>query len=220
MNLIEFNISRLQYLLRLYSLTEDDLLLRISEGLKNPILRSDVFAGKIRLSYLKKIDNIFKKGLHFYLDPMSPDESKEASIFFRKDNFNSELNIGARKIVNLFKEQKISLSALSKLSEFTIERILPAFTIADKPEKAAHIAREALYPSFNANLKDFLKALINKLSDSNIFVLEFVETWNKIDKANIDGFYLSPNFIGTKKTTEIFSTRNIYACSRARPLPS
>jgi Zn-dependent peptidase ImmA (M78 family) len=185
--------------LKLYSITEEDLLSRISEGLKNPILRDDIFTDKVKLSHLKKIDRIFKKGLHFYLDPKTPVESKEASIFFRKQSFNSELNIGARKIVNLFEEEKISLSAISKLAEFNLDRKLPIYTINDNPEKVATHVRDILYPSFNQNQKEFLKSLISNLSDNNVFVFEFVETWNKIDKTNIDGFYLSPNVVVLKR---------------------
>lgn len=178
--------------------------MRISEGLKNPISYEDIFTNKIKLSHLKKIDKVFKKGLHFYLDPKTPTESAEASIFFRKQNFNSELNLGARKIVNIFEEEKISISALAKLAEFNIERKLPVYTINDNPQEVSNSVRKELYPSFNNSKKEFLKALISKLADSNILVFEFVETWNKIEKANIDGFYLSPNVIVLKRQQKSF----------------
>ena len=204
MNSVEINISRLQYLMKLFSLTEEELLFRISDGLKNKILREEIFTNKIKLSDLKKIDRIFNKGLHYYLDPLDSVESKEASIFFRKNNFTTDLNLGARKIVNFFEEEKISLSALSKLSELNTARKLPIFTIKDKPGEAAALVREYLYPVFNSNMKEFLKALISKLAEHNILVFEFVETWNKIEKANIDGFYLSPNVIVLKRQQKSF----------------
>jgi Zn-dependent peptidase ImmA (M78 family) len=178
--------------------------LRISEGLKNPISHEDVFTDKIKLGYLKKIDKIFKKGLHFYIDPKTPTESKEASIFFRKLNFHSELNLGARKIVNLFEDEKISLSALSKLSDFNIERKLPVYNLKNDPREVANSIRKLIYPAFLENKKEFLKSLIGQLADSNILVFEFVETWNKIEKANIDGFYLSPNVIVLKRQQKSF----------------
>ena len=194
----------MQYLLRLFNLKEEELLLRISDGLKNKILREEIFTNKIKLSDLKKIDKIFNKGLHYYLDPLDSVESKEASIFFRKQNFNTDLNLGARKIVNFFEEEKISLSAISKLSEFNTARKLPVFTTNDIPGEAAALVREYLYPAFNSNMKEFLKALISKLAEYNILVFEFVETWNKIEKANIDGFYLSPNVIVLKRQQKSF----------------
>ncbi|MDP3831521.1 MAG: ImmA/IrrE family metallo-endopeptidase [Ignavibacteriaceae bacterium] len=180
------------------------MLLRISVGLKNKILREEIFTNKIKLNHLKKIDKIFNKGLHYYLDPLDSVESKEASIFFRKNNFTTDLNLGARKIVNFFEEEKISLSALSKLSELNTVRKLPVFSSNDKPCKAAALVREYLYPAFNSNMKEFLKALISKLAAYNILVFEFVETWNKIEKANIDGFYLSPNVIVLKRQQKSF----------------
>ena len=113
---VEQNIKRLKYLLSLFSMTIDDLLILISEGLKNPILEEEILSDNIKLSHLKRIDKVFNKGLHFYLDPKSPEVSKDASIFFRKSKFDADLNIGAKKIVNQFEEFKISLSAISKLA--------------------------------------------------------------------------------------------------------
>lgn len=196
--------------MKLFNVSKGDLLSRISEGLKNPISPEDIFGNKIKLSNLKKIDKIFKKGLHFYLDPKAPTESREASIFFRKQNFKSELNLGARTIVNIFEEEKISLSAISKLSEFNVERKLPVYTINDNPKEVANSIRRELYPLFNIIQKEFLKALVNKLADYNILVFEFVETWNKIEKANIDGFYLSPNVIVLKRQQHKSFRREIF----------
>ena len=204
MNNIEINISRLNYLLGLFNLTKEELLSLISQGLKNPIKESDVFEGNIKLSHLKKIDNIFKKGLQFYVDPEVPIELPEASVFFRKQKFNSELNLGARKIVNAFEEEKISLSALAKLSDLKIDRKLPVFKLKDNPKEVSIYIRDRVYPTFNRNLKEFLKAFIGNLAEFNILVFEFVETWNKKEKANIDGFYLSPNAIILKRQQKSF----------------
>ena len=81
---IEQNISRLKYLLALYKMPVDDLLAIISKGLKKPISKEDILSTVIDLGHLKRIDKVFNKGLHFYLDPKSPEISKDASIFFRK----------------------------------------------------------------------------------------------------------------------------------------
>lgn len=83
---VEQNISRLKYLLALYKMTADDLLLTVSEGLKNPLTKNDLLSSEINVSHLKRIDKVFNKGLHFYLDPKSPEVSQDASIFFRKTN--------------------------------------------------------------------------------------------------------------------------------------
>lgn len=171
----------------------------ISEGLKTPINKEDILTSEIKISHLKRIDKVFNKGLHFYLDPKSPETSKEASIFFRKENFNSELNLGAKKIVNHFEEFKISLSAISKLAELNVGRAFPVYKITDDPTLVAKEIRKQLYPVFTPDLKSFLKALISKFAEHTILVFEFVETWNKKEKANIDGFFLNPNVIVLKR---------------------
>ena len=201
---IEHNIGRLKYLLSLFDMKVDDLLQIISKGLKSPITQSDLFSEQIKVSHLKRIDKVFNKGLHYYLDPKSPEISKEASIFFRKNKFGSELNIGAKKIVNQFEEFKISLSALSKLAEIEIERTIPIYSLNDDPKIVAKEIRETLYPDFNHNSKEFLKSLIASFAERNILVFEFVETWNKKDKANIDGFFLNPNVIVLKRQQKSF----------------
>lgn len=185
-------------------MTVDELLLLISEGLKNPITKSDILSNEINLSHLKRIDKVFNKGLHYYLDPKSPEVSKDASIFFRKTKFGSELNIGAKKIVNQFEEFKISLSAISKLAEININRTLPVYTVKDDPEIIANKLRKDLYPDFLPIPKEFLRALISKFAENNILVFEFVETWNKKEKANIDGFFLNPNVIVLKRQQSSF----------------
>ena len=182
----------------------DELLALISEGLKDPLTKDDILSNEINLRYLKRIDKVFNKGLHYYLDPKSPEVSEDASIFFRKAKFGIDLNIGAKKIVNQFEEFKISLSAIAKLAELNIDRALPVFTINQDPKKVAKQLRTNLYPAFNPISKEFLKALITKLAEYNILVFEFVETWNKKEKVNIDGFFLNPNVIVLKRQQTSF----------------
>ncbi len=201
---IEQNISRLKYLLSLYKMTVDELLVLVNEGLKAKLSKEDVFSNEIKVNILKRIDKIFNKGLHFYLDPKSPEVSQDASIFFRKSEFGTDLNIGAKKIVNQFEEFKISLSAISKLAELDIQRTLPVFRINHDPKLVAKQIRKDLYPEFNSNPKEFLRGLISTFAENNILVFEFVETWNKKEKANIDGFFLTPNVIVLKRQQSSF----------------
>lgn len=194
----------------MYRMDVQEFLQKISEGLKNPITKEDVFGKEIQLSYLKRIDKLFEKGLHYYLDPKAPENSKEASVFFRKQHFqNDELNLGAIKIVNQFEELKLSLSAIAKLSDLDFKRQVRKYSISDNPEEIASKARKVLYPTFDNNRRDFLKSLIGSFASKNIMVFEFIETWNKKDKANIDGFYLKPNMIVLKRhqsfSREIFT---------------
>lgn len=201
---VEQNIARLKHLLTLYDMSAEELLPLISEGLAKPITKEQLLGESIELAHLKRIDKVFNKGLHYYLDPQLPEVSKEASIFFRKNKFGTELNMGAKKIVNQFEAFKISLSAISKLAELNLERSLPVYTIHDSPQAVAANVRKALYPAFDAQPKEFLRALLSTFAEQNILVFEFVETWNKRDKANIDGFFLNPNVIVLKRQQASF----------------
>jgi len=202
---IEHNISRIKYLIKLYQLSNEDFFIRISEGLKNPLTEEDVFGSQIKLTNLKRIDKLFNKGIEFYLNPKPIVENKEASIFFRKDKFNLDLNIGAKKIVNEFEDLKISLSAISKLADVKLKRSFPIYSVSDDSFDVATEIRKKLYPKeINPKLRDFLKQLISKFAEYNIFVFEFVETWNKCDKANINGFFLHPNVIVLKRQQKSF----------------
>lgn len=196
---VEQNIDRLKYLLSLFKMSVEELLPIISQGLKKTITKEQILTSKIEIGHLKRIDKFFNKGIHFYLDPKSPDISNDASIFFRKNKFDVELNLGARKIVNHFEEFKISLSAIAELSDIKLERRLPIYKIQDNPKNVANEIRQLIAPEYKDKPKDYLTELIKKLAEKNIFVFEFVETWNKKDKANIDGFFLKPNVIVLKR---------------------
>ncbi|HRK73056.1 MAG TPA: hypothetical protein PLL64_02190, partial [Rhodothermales bacterium] len=140
---VEQNIQRLKYLLSLLKMSVEELLHIINknpngETLKKPITKEHIFATNIELGHLKRIDKVFNKGIHYYLDPKSPDISKDASIFFRKTKFDVDLNLGARKIVNHFEEFKISLSAIAELSDIKFERQLPVFKISNNPKNVAN----------------------------------------------------------------------------------
>jgi len=205
LTIININIERINHLLKLYKLEKQEFLLLVSKGLKKKFTAEEVFKKEIKVSLLKKIDKVFGKGLNYYLDPKQLREAKEESIFFRKDKFNADLNLSAKKIVNHFEEEKISLSALSKLSDLKHERLLPLFTVKDKPKEIAAEIRKKLYPEFNNKKREFLKSLIANFAEHNILVFEFVENWNKKEKVNINGFYLKPDTIVLKRNQKSFS---------------
>lgn len=205
MSIVALNINRLNHLLSLYGVTKGELLKRLNVKRKNPLTETEIFNEEIKLSILKKIDSVFHKGLSYYIDPKEPTQSKEESIFFRKDNFNAKLNLGAKQIVTKFEEEKIAFSTLAKLSDFKIKRSIPVYKITDNPEIVASEIRKTLYAQFNIDKKEFLKNFISKFADNSILVFEFVETHNKKEKANINGFYLTPNVIVLKRNQKSFS---------------
>ncbi len=199
MTYTDININRLTHLLKLYGLSKEDLLRNLNKDRKKGLSENEVFGNNIKISVLKKIDELFKKGLSYYIDPKDLKEVKDESIFFRKDKFNAELSFGAKQIVTHFEEEKITFSALSKLADFKTERTLPSYNVTSRPKKVAEEIRKVLYPKFTTDRKAFLKSLIGKFAENNIIVFEFIETWNKKEKANINGFYLSPNVIVLKR---------------------
>lgn len=196
---VEQNTERLKHLLQLYKISAEQLCQIISDGLKNPVQKEAILSEEIKLSDLKKIDKVFNKGINYYLDPAPPVKSKDASIFFRKQKFHTDLNLESRKRVNEFEDIKHSITALAILSEKDFSRKVEVFNIAQDPREVAAKVRAYLYPEFKKDKKDFLKSLINKLADYNILVFEFVETWNKKQVVNIDGFFLKPNTIVLKR---------------------
>ena len=208
MTYIELNINRLNHLLRLYQLSKEELLHYLNRDRKKAFSENEVFGPRVLFSILKKIDKVFKKGYSYYIDPQDLQVTTEESIFFRKDKFNAELSFGAKQIVTHFEDEKIMFSALSKLSDFKTERTLPYFTIKNNPKKVSEEIRKALYPEFKQDRKIFLKSLISKFAENSIVVFEFIENWNKKEKANINGFYLSPNVIVLKR--QKFYRREIF----------
>lgn len=201
---LDQNIARLEHLLKMYTLSKEEFLLLISEGLKNPLTESDVFNSKIEEKHLLRIDKIFKRGLLYYLDPNSPNTSHDASIFFRKKDISSDLNLSAKLLVNKFEELKISLSTMSKLSDIQLQRTLKSYSVSDSPESVANEIRTIMQPTFHVNLKSYLQNLIEALAKQNIYVFEYIETWNKKEPSNIDGFYLRPNVIVLKRQQQSF----------------
>ena len=173
----------------------DELLSILNEGRKTAFVRDDLEKEEIKVSLLKKIDEVFKKGINFYLDPHTPQKSTESSIFFRKEKFNSDLNLGSKKIVTHFEDFKNNFTAIAKLSDVQLSRKVPVFNTDQMPQIVANSVRNIFYPDFHTEKRDFLKSFISKLGSADILVSEFVETWNKKERVNIDGFFLAPNVI-------------------------
>ncbi len=203
---ITINPRRIKYQMKLFGLSKEELLKKISEKLKNPIKEQEIFNDNIKESHLKKIDRIFDKGLSFYTDPNEPKEENKASIFFRKTNFNSTISLEDRKVVSKMETRIRSLSALSKLSNYKLSKKLDKSSLTDPPQEVAIQIRKKIYP-IERNIpkdRDFLKTLINNFAEHNILVLEFIEYPNQKDRANIDGFFLTPNNIVIKRQQRSF----------------
>ena len=202
MTIIQVNQQRLSYLLDLFGLTQEQLLQKINSISKNkkPIEKEEIFSNQIKLPALRKIDDLFKQGLNYYTDPSNIEHSEDNSIFFRKDSFNTKVNFGDRLRVNAIERDRYYLNALVKLCDYPLLNTSFDCNIKQNPEKVAQEVRERFYPKKQYdNDKDFLKALINKFSEQNIIVFEFVENWNLKYKSSVDGFFIAPNVIAIKR---------------------
>jgi hypothetical protein len=61
-------------------MTLEDLLLSVSEGLNKPLTKDDILSNEIKVSHLKRIDKVFNKGLHYYLDPKFAELRKQQTF--------------------------------------------------------------------------------------------------------------------------------------------
>lgn len=202
MTTTQFNIERLDYLLALFGMSKDELLSSLNEGRKKPISLDDIFGKDIKISLLRKIDEIFHKGLSFYLDFTPIDINKKTKVFFRKSRFQSVLSMEDKRVVDSFESLKSLLDGYRALTDTLIceYELHKSFTIDYNPKEVATQVRNILIPKKEIKEhRQFLKALIANLADINVYVFEFVETWNKRERATIDGFYLDSNVIVLKR---------------------
>lgn len=205
MNVVTINKDRIKYLLSLHKMTMDEFLFAVSKGLKTALTWEDIYCDTLPVNTLKRVDAVFKRGLFYYADPETPRISKSASVFFRKESFGSDLNLGSRQRVREFEDLKTRLNTISKMSDVTLRRMLPICDERSNPRDVAFAVRNKVLPVFTNLKRDFLKNFINKLGEQNVIVFEFVDTSNKKEKANVDGFYLSPNAIVLKRRQDSFS---------------
>lgn len=210
-NLIEvdFEPSRVSYLLDLYRINQDDLFSRVYGERKEKALtefKNSTQNKKIKIGMLKKIDLAFGKGLNWYISSRPLKENKSASIFFRKDKFNTELNFEAKKITSKFEEKKFQLQALCDAINYEPKKKLKTYKIEESPEEIARDMRKTFdiierklieSKKIKRPADDFtnLKNFIQILGELDIVVFEFIEQWKKKEKANFSGCFMTPNII-------------------------
>ncbi len=198
---IELNIGRLRHLLSLYGMSESDLMDAINAGRKRKYAPGQVFAPLVDVRIIRRIDGLlFNKGLSYYADPAPVPATESMSVFFRRKSFGEKLNFASKRIVNNYESLKNYLSSLDSLSNVRKEVALPRFSPRANPGEAAARVRDIIYPQGRCGSpRDFLKRLIDNLASAGVLVFEHIESPNRKDKANIDGFFLHPNFIVLKR---------------------
>ncbi len=200
MEKIEINKNRILHLLASYRMSVVDLLSILNEGRKKILGEKDIINDLIALPVLKQIDKVFEKGLNYYQDFSEIANSGNASIFFRKDNFATQLNFESIRLVHKFEQQKRLIDGLAVLSEMNLQVSLTRYKLTDNAKSVAQSVRGLFMPAKTPKTsRMLLKEMIAACANNNIFVFEFIETWNKKNKANIDGFYLNPNMIVLKR---------------------
>jgi Zn-dependent peptidase ImmA (M78 family) len=133
------------------------------------------------------------------------------SIFFRKDIFNSDLNLESRKKIAQFEELKTEISIMTKQIGFKSERKLKQFTCDDNPKSVALEIREEFDSAIellkkekeinkHRDEKEYLKNLISVCEYFNIFVFEFIDrSRTPGNDIRFNGFYTHPNIIAIKR---------------------
>ena len=180
------------------AMSVDDLLSLLNKGRKRITGAADISGDSIDLGVLKRIGEIFDKEVSFFQDYSKLSTNASSSIFFRKTSFGTELNLESIRTVNRFESLKNALDAYNKLSQLDVKFDIEHYTLQDDPKTVAVRARDFFYPGETVNHRQFLVKMIEKIADHGIFVFEYIETWNKKEKTNIDGFYLKPNVIVLK----------------------
>jgi Zn-dependent peptidase ImmA (M78 family) len=214
---LEFQINpeRLKYLLDLYKLTKEDFLIKIQGKNKNPVLSINELNKvlnnnqKVKVSILKKIDAIFEKGVSWYISRRNLPSREKYSIFFRKNKFNSPLNIGSIKKVEEFERKKNEIETLCNNISYNMKKQFN-FCLNDNPEivakkilkefdvKRLKLKKDVLLKKGNSD-RDYLENLIRIIEEFNVFIFEFTENWNKKEKVDFNGFFITPNLIVIKR---------------------
>lgn len=205
----EFNQKRLLHLLKRHGLSLEDLAVMLSSKRKTPVKVEELSGNKIKISLLKQIDKLFAKGLSYYLDLSDPVETENTSVFFRKEQFQTPLNLGAYQRVNSFEDLAKKVNYFARKASLELDRKLSVYTPLHAPDEVAAELRAQLHPGKQKNKRDFLKSLIARLAELNVLVFEFVEHHSATYKANIDGFFLRPNVIVVKRNQR-FMQREIF----------
>lgn len=215
------NPDRFNYLLDLYKINYTDFAAMLNEGRKKDRMNGDQLESIVKnknvsIKLLKRIDKVFIKGLTWYLTKRDLPERKSSSIFFRKDKFNSELKLESKKIVNKYEELKSEIQILCRNINYEAIRVNKYYSLEDRPEIISNeIIKQYETTKITLMKKNVIKAateedhrkyLINTIrifEAWNIFTFELLETWNKKEKVEFNGFFIDPNIIVLKKQKHI-----------------
>jgi Zn-dependent peptidase ImmA (M78 family) len=219
------NPDRLEYLLSLYNLSQDDFLHKLNitqtgELRKKTLdlnwLSSVIYKNKaLSLVVIKRICKIFEVNISWIISKYDP-VAKDTSILFRKKNFNADLDFTDKKIINKLERFTIEAELLKKYIQYKAPRQFKKYNyLEDDAKKIATFVANKFFNTYQSlvaqnyikkanGARDYLSNLIRVLEKYSIFVFERVETWNQKERLNVDGLFMDPNFIFIKRNQTHF----------------
>ena len=222
----QLNIERINFLIDFYKISREKFLEIANAGItatKNKLTYEDFKEKEIKLSAIKKMDKVFQKGLAWYVDETPPLKSKNSSIFFRKQAFNTSLSLEDIKITNEFEEKRILTQILCKIIDREIKKKIKKFTENDKAIEAVALVKDQLTPAKKITWQDtkregqdkeYLKYLCRELEKFDVFIFEYLENHNKKNKVSFNGFYLKNTIVIKRQDNvrrEIFTLLHEFA---------
>jgi Zn-dependent peptidase ImmA (M78 family)/transcriptional regulator with XRE-family HTH domain len=219
------NPDRLEYLLSLYNLSQEDFLHKLNitqtgELRKKTLdlnwLSSVIYKNKaLSLVVIKRICKIFEVNISWIISKYDP-VSKDTSILFRKKKFNADLDFTDKKIINKLERFTIEAELLKKYIQYKPQRQFKKYNyLEDDAKKIATFVANKFFNTYQSleaqnyikkanGARDYLSNLIRVLEKYSIFVFERVETWNQKERLNVDGLFMDPNFIFIKRNQTHF----------------
>ena len=221
------NPDRFRYQLERYNMSVPEFLSLINEDRTREVYAKedidDYLNGKAKVNerFLSRFDKIFESGLTWVISNRPLPDKTKMSIFFRKDIFNSDLNLESRKKIAEYEELKTEISIMSKQLGIKQERMLGSYTVHDEPKVVAGIVR-AEFDRINEILladkeikkhndeRSYLSNLIAAFEYFNIFVFEFIDRNSLREKEiKFNGFFTLPNLIAIKRNQK-YMKREIF----------
>lgn len=205
-SLAEVNPARLEYLAAMFNLSREEVCARVQGNLKTEVKEEDLFSDRIQLRHLRKLQEVFGKGMGFFIMDGPPAGKKSDSVLFRKEGgINCELEYADRLLVSKMTDEAIFLSSLCFLMGSTLKRKFPRYRISHNAARIAYDVRRKMGLADKPGRKEraHLQYLIECLGDHNIVVKEHLEHHNAKEKVNLAGFFLKPSTIVIKRQAQL-----------------
>jgi Zn-dependent peptidase ImmA (M78 family) len=188
--------------MRSYRITPEELLAKLNKNRSRRLSKRNIFARRMKVSLIEEIDELFNKGIFFYIDPDPFSEKAASSYFFRRRKFNGELKFGDCWRLHQLDHEMALIRGTMILSGQKIKPELERLAPTVNAKKAAQNIRRRLRLDEAAKCKSdrgFLRFFISQLAEEKIMVLEFLEQRDPFKKTTIEGLFLSPNNICIKR---------------------